>query len=746
MNAAALLVVLASNAGMVGGSYVTVSAVLAGAVVSVEVAVDVLAAASSALFLSFLPSIKVVLRATDEVLSAAFDRSDELVSAGARPFPFLVYSGAMSVAFQFATFDDEIDRSLLLPGAGSYVAFLVVSYAFLLKFGADSYAVAVAAAPKLVHAAARVPGLVASMVRSLRAILAGKSHRYVTLLEFLLLTIPLFAVNQVVLGASMLRQMMVGRNNKKNKKRVTFNQTAQVREYSVTLGDQPEAGKRGGCPLSLDWESADAKEIRLDEIELRKVGVLGRYVPPVDRFERIVQVSGIDSDELMQDELRRRMEQAEDDRLAAVKTKRVTFNENAKVRVYSVTLGDNPCAGKQGGCPLSLDWAYAEAKEVRLDALEQGKVGLMRCQLHPAERFDRIVQVSGIDPDDLVREERWRQWAQAEDDRLAAEVPDKEGDLEVSVEEKDESMAAPATVLPPVELCSPEDSPFVGGDDDDDDDDGDYMDVEVDEPPAAEVPVEDGEPEGEDVRGKETMVAQVSVPADLVCRQEHGPFRGCDNEDEDDEDEEPVPSQEEDESKLAVEPAIHNPDPAMEVLVEALSRLSVRTLEEHRPTKLAEAKQEQADKDDKKGLSDDKAKTAPQEWEEEGNVVESNDGKEEEEEDDLEVVEEEEEGYCEDKDEKVELDQLPAESFPGSVNFEEDGEPEDDEGKESTPMREHRIGNLVEGKHEDSDDEEAREESGSKENGVEFDGGQDEDEEAESSGGAEVEGGAARRR
>jgi hypothetical protein len=138
----------------------------------------------------------------------------------------------------------------------------------------------------------------------------------------------------------------------------------------------------------------------------------------------------------------------------------------------------------------------------------------------------------------------------------------------------------------------------VGGDDGDDD--GDYMDVEVDEPPAEEVPVEDGEPEGEDVRGKEPMVAQVSVPADLVCRQEHGPFRGCDNEDED---EEPVPSQEDDESKLAVEPAIHNPDPAMEELVEALSRLSVRTLEEHRPTKLAEEKQEQADKDDKKVLS-----------------------------------------------------------------------------------------------------------------------------------------------
>jgi hypothetical protein len=183
------------------------------------------AASSSALFLSFLPSVKILLRATDEVLSAAFDHSDDLVCRGLRPFPFLVYSGAMSVAYQFA-FDDN-DLSLLLSGAGSYVAFLIVSYAVLLKFGADLYAVAVAAGPNVVHAAARVPGLGASAVRSLRAILAVKSRRYVAFLELLLLTVPLFAVNQVVLGASKLRQMMAGRNNK-DKKRVTLNESAQV--------------------------------------------------------------------------------------------------------------------------------------------------------------------------------------------------------------------------------------------------------------------------------------------------------------------------------------------------------------------------------------------------------------------------------------------------------------------------------------------------------------------------------------
>jgi hypothetical protein len=58
MNSAALLVVLASKAGVVGGSYATASVVLAGAVVSVEVAVEVLAAASSTLFLSFIPSVR----------------------------------------------------------------------------------------------------------------------------------------------------------------------------------------------------------------------------------------------------------------------------------------------------------------------------------------------------------------------------------------------------------------------------------------------------------------------------------------------------------------------------------------------------------------------------------------------------------------------------------------------------------------------------------------------------------------
>jgi hypothetical protein len=61
------------------------------------------------------------------------------------------------------------------------------------------------------------------------------------------------------------------------------------------------------------------------------------------------------------------------------------------------------------------------------------------------------------------------------------------------------------------------------------------------------------------------------------CEQEHDPFRGVDNEDEDDDDEEPVPPRGDDESNLAVEPAIHNPDPAMEDLVEGLSRLSLRT-------------------------------------------------------------------------------------------------------------------------------------------------------------------------
>jgi hypothetical protein len=884
MNSAALLVVLASSkaAGFVGGSYVTASVVLAGVVVSVEVAVDVLAAASSTLFLSFLPSVKILLRATDEVLSAAFDRSDDLVSAGARPLPFVVYSAAMSVACQFATFDDD-NLSFLLPGgAGSYVAFLVVSYAVLLKFGADMYAVAVATTPKLVDAAARAPGLVASMARSFRAILAGKSRRYVKLLEFLLRTVPLFAVNQVILGAStMLFGKVVGRNsNKKIKKRVTFAETAQVREYSVTLGDHPEAGKRGGCPLSLDWQSADAKDVRLEEMERRKVGVLGRFVPAVERFARIVYVSGIDPELLMQEELRRRVKQAEDDRLAAEKTKRVTFNVSAQVREYSVTLGDNPCAGKKGGCPLSLDWEHAEAKEVRLEEIEQRKVGVMGRQLSPAARFDRIVQVSGIDPDDLVREERWRQWAQAGDDHLAAKVPDEDDGMvgaDEALEEKGDSMAE---IVPPmIDLCEPERGPFLGGDDDDDDDDDDYMDVEVDERLAAEVPdekgdlegedvlgkelmaapeivpavdvcelehgpllggvnddddcmdgevderlakgvpVDDGEPEGEDVLGKELMAAQVSVPADEVCEQEHGSFQGCDNNNnnEDEDDEEPVLPQEVDESALPLESAIPNPDPAMQEPVEAYSATSRRTRlvtfgnvhvqeyratlgdhpccdsyplsmdwahtevqeysldwyeetksggkcaelsaegrkrrieevtgidpfvlewqEEHRLAKLAEEKKEQADKDDKKVQSDDKAKAAPQEGEKEGKVVESSD--ENVEEDDLEVVEEDEEGYCED--EKVELDQLPAESFPGSVNFEEDGEPEDDEGKESKPTREHRIANLVEEKHEDSDDEEAREESGNKENGVvEFDGGQHEDEEAESSGGAEVEGG-----
>jgi hypothetical protein len=76
-----------------------------------------------------------------------------------------------------------------------------------------------------------------------------------------------------------------------------------------------------------------------------------------------------------------------------------------------------------------------------------------------------------------------------------------------------------------------------------------------------------------------TMLAKVSVPVDLVCEKEHDPFRGVDNEDEDDDDddEEPVPPQGDDESNLAVEPAIHNPDPAMEDLVEGLSRLSLRT-------------------------------------------------------------------------------------------------------------------------------------------------------------------------
>jgi hypothetical protein len=931
MNSAALLVVLASSkaAGIAGGSYATVSVVLAGAVVSVEVAVDVLAAASSTLFLSFIPSVQILLRATDEVLSAAFDHSDELVARGLRPLPFLVYSGAMSVAYQFATFDDD-NLSFLLPGgAGSYVAFLIVSYAVLLKFGADSYAVAVAAAPKLVRAAARVPGLVASAVRSFRAILAGKSHRYVTLLDFLLRTVPLFAVNQVMLGASTVLRRLVGRNNNKmknnkkrvtfhetaqvreysvtlgdhpwaqggcplgldwehaeakecsleemeqrkvgvmgrrlspaarfdrivqvsgidpnelmreerwrqwaqmedqrltdavpdeddmaapvpaaaaaavvvgtnpngyvnilefllffvprflvskvlrgakmllgfglaapeppaaaaaatevaeggtSKKRVTFNETAQVREYSVTLGDHPEAGKKGGCPLSLDWEYAEAKEVSLEAMEQRKVGVLGRYVKPVDRFNRIVQVSGIDPDELVQEELRRRMQQAEDDRLAFAK-KRVTFNETAQVREYSVTLGDNPCAGKNGGCPLSLDWEYAEAKEVRLEAMEQRKVGVLGRYVKPVDRFNRIVQVSGIDPDELVQEELRRRMQQAEDDRRAAEVPDKEGDPEVGAE----------IVLAPVELCEPEHGPFLGGDDDYDDDD--YMDVDMDE--------------AEGFLEKEPMVAKVSVSADLVCKQEHGPFRGVDNEDDDDDDEEvPVPPQEDDESELAVEAAIHNPDPAMKELVEALSRLSLDGVDggdrgnieakskaevrnddddssqqligdndEHRLAKLAEEKQAKDDKDDKKVQSDDKVEATPREGEEKGKVVESDD--ETEKEDDLQVEEEEEEDYYEDVVEvEVEQDPVPAESFPVSVTFGEDGEPEDDDGKESKPTREHRIANLVAKKHDESEDAEASEESGNTENGVEFDGrNDDDDEEAESSGGAEVEGG-----
>jgi hypothetical protein len=104
--------------------------------------------------------------------------------------------------------------------------------------------------------------------------------------------------------------------------------------------------------------------------------------------------------------------------------------------------------------------------------------------------------------------------------------------------------------------------------------------------------------------------------------------------------------------------------------------------------KLAEETQEPADKDD---TSDDKAEATTQEGDEDVKVVESNGEKEEEE--DLEV-EEEERGYCED--ENVELDPFPAESRPVSVNFGEDGEPEDDEGKESKSTREQRIANLVE--------------------------------------------------
>jgi hypothetical protein len=105
----------------------------------------------------------------------------------------------------------------------------------------------------------------------------------------------------------------------------------------------------------------------------------------------------------------------------------------------------------------------------------------------------------------------------------------------------------------------------LGGDDDDD-----YMDVDVDE---------DGEPEVDDALEKAPMLAKVSSPVDLVCEKEHDPFRGVDNdnEDDDDDDEKPVPPQGDDESNLAVEPAIHNPDPAMEDLVEGLSRLALRT-------------------------------------------------------------------------------------------------------------------------------------------------------------------------
>ena len=67
MNAAALLGVLASEAEIVGGSNVTASpsVVLAGVEVSVPGAVDALAAAPSTTFLSFVPSVKIALRATN---------------------------------------------------------------------------------------------------------------------------------------------------------------------------------------------------------------------------------------------------------------------------------------------------------------------------------------------------------------------------------------------------------------------------------------------------------------------------------------------------------------------------------------------------------------------------------------------------------------------------------------------------------------------------------------------------------
>jgi hypothetical protein len=64
-----------------------------------------------------------------------------------------------------------------------------------------------------------------------------------------------------------------------------------------------------------------------------------------------------------------------------------------------VTLGDHPVARAlgRGGYPLSSGWVHAETTERSLEALEKPKVGLMKRELSPVQRFARISLVSGID-------------------------------------------------------------------------------------------------------------------------------------------------------------------------------------------------------------------------------------------------------------------------------------------------------------------------------------------------------------
>ena len=411
MNAAALLVVLASKAGIVGGSYVTVSVVLAGVVVSVSVAVDVLAAASSTLFLSFIPSVKIVLGAANEVFSAALasDVSGAIFDAGLHPLPFALYM--CSLAALNLTFDNHP-----LPAAAVLV---VALYALLLVGVAELCTFAVAAAPKLASGASLVQAAGASAFRSFGVILDVNCNRYVVdLLESLLLTLPLSAVNQVLLGAMKL-----------------------LGKAEATTDD------------SLD----PAMDQAMEEL--------------VEAFSRL--------------SIRNR--------------RRVHFEETAEVRVYNVTLGDHPCSR---GYPLTLGWGFAKAT-VRLDDLEQAKIGVMNRELTPAGRFDRIVRVIGVDPAELERAERWRRWQQAEDDRVAKLIPDakdEEENIAVSEIEASEPVAV-SELVPEEEKGEPMSSPNA---------------VEGCEPMAAPAIAPEEQDKEEELDEKE--------PAVELCELEHGPF------------------------------------------------------------------------------------------------------------------------------------------------------------------------------------------------------------------------------